>query len=115
MNIDPAEAPTFASPQESPSLRARITSSEAPPPNEPDHHLNSNLHTELDDIQSVSLPRLADEDETEEGFGCPCEDRPPSLPPSSSPPQLFSSSPYTSSQSSTGDVEPLKMVRVTYL
>jgi hypothetical protein len=95
MNIDDSdEAPTIIYPQESPLLRARtvpVTPSRDEREADPDACLNSiqMLHTELDRAQSAGLARLTDEEETRENFDYPCENFLPSLPPSSSPPQLF--------------------------
>ncbi|KAF8558781.1 hypothetical protein OG21DRAFT_983151 [Imleria badia] len=116
VNIDDAEAPTIDYHQASPLLRARTVSPATSPPDEreadPDEGLNSiqTLHTGLDNVQTDGLAHLTDEGNTGEDFDYPCEDFLPSLPPSSSPPHVLSSSPYASSQSSVGDVEPSKTV-----
>lgn len=115
VNINDAEVHTIIYPQESPLLRARTVSPVTSPINEtemnPDIRLSSILlHTELDHVQTDGLAHQTDEEKTGEDFDYPCEDFLPSLPPSSSPPQVFSSSPFPSSQSSAGDVEPSKAV-----
>ncbi|KAH0840117.1 hypothetical protein J3R83DRAFT_1093 [Lanmaoa asiatica] len=112
MNINDWEAHAIVHSQEPPLLRARTVSSAAAPGDEREgDHLSciQMLRTELDHVRSTGLVRLVDEEQTREDFDYPCEDLRSSLPPSS-PPQLFSSSPYASSQSSVSGAEPSKKV-----
>lgn len=85
----------------------RTDSPATPPRDEGDANLDDRS---LDDIPTAGLARLTDEKKAQEDIDCSYEDILPSMLPSSSPPQLFSSSPYASSQSSVGDVEPSKTV-----
>ncbi|KAG8218840.1 hypothetical protein J3R82DRAFT_4519 [Butyriboletus roseoflavus] len=102
-----------------PSLRARTVSSATAPREEREADSVDRLeciqmlHTESDHVRGDGLACLTDEEETREDFDYPCEDPHSPLPPSSSPPQLFSSSPYASSQSSASGTEPSKMVIIS--
>lgn len=119
-DIDNSEAHTIVYLQGPPPLHARTLPSATGLRDEREADSENRLEciqmlpTGLDHVQGSGLVRFTDEEETreDEDFDHPCEDFLPPLPPSSSPPQLFSSSPYASSQSSVGDIEPSKTVRV---
>lgn len=115
ININDSEAHTTVHPQEPPLLRARTVSSTTVPREEGEADSVDRLkciqmlHAEMDHVHSDGL---TDEEEAREDLNYPFEDPLSPLPPSSSPPQLFSSSPYASSQSSASGMEPSKMVGV---
>ena len=122
INDSEPEVPTIVHSQEQPLLRSRTASATAPrderegeADSDDPFNCTQMLHTELDRVYGAGLACLTHEEEICEDLDYPCEDFPSSLPPSSSPLQLFSSSPCVSSQSSAGGVEPSKMVRVIYL
>lgn len=121
VDFDGLEVPTIIRSQE--SLLCSRTAPETNPRGDGERKANPDdasdpfqmLDTEADQTHETDVAYLTDlEEKTREDFDHTCGDLPSSQLPSSSPPQLFSSSPCASSQSSVGDIEPSKMVRVIY-